>query len=178
MRWPASLETLSSLLASAASAPALSSLPSASSLLSASLSDALSAFLSVFLAAVLAAVLSAFLAATFAALSVLSAWVPLLPVSALPLFVLPSFFSGLAVFSLLSAALASFGAGGGAASFLAGAGGGCAGAINAITFWRKMATTGQSGESPSVLGNTARSASPPAIAAALAFGPSVATRWS
>jgi hypothetical protein len=87
-------------------------------------------------------------------------------------------FSGLAAFSLLSGALASFGAGGRAASFFGGAGGGCVGTISAITFWRKRATTGQSGESPSVLGKTARSASPLAIAAALAFGPSVATRWS
>src|SRR6516162_3236209 len=167
MRRPASFETLSSLLASAA--PVWSSLLPESSL-SASLSVALSVFL--------AAALSAFLAAILVVFSLLSFLAPLLPWSALAAFVLPAVFSGLAAFSLLSGALASFGAGGGAASFFAGAGGGCVGTISAITFWRKMATTGQSGESPSVLGKTARSASPFAIAAALAFGPSVATRWS
>jgi hypothetical protein len=169
--WPASFETLSSLLASAS---ALSALLSASPLLSASLSVALSAFLP--------AALSALLTAT---LAVLSAWSLL------------SFFSFLAPFlyrlwrpsfylcpspawrpSLCFPERSLLSAGGRAASFFGGAGGGCVGTISAITFWRKRATTGQSGESPSVLGKTARSASPSAIAAALAFGPSVATRWS
>src|SRR5262249_19624738 len=180
MRWPPSFETPSGLFAS--SSVAWASLLSESSLLPASLSVALSAFL--------AAVLSAFLAATLVVLSFLSPFsplspisllsvlVPLLPWSALAAFVLPAAFSGLAAFSLLSGALASFGEGGGAASFFAGADAGCVGTISAITFWRKMATTGQSGESPSVLGKTARSASPFAIAAALALGPSVATRRS
>src|SRR5262249_12229409 len=146
--------------------------------------------LSVAFSAFLAAVLSAFLAASLEVLSFLSPFsplppvslwsvlAPLLPCSALAAFVLPADFSGLAAFSLRYGAVASFGVGGGSASFFAGTGGGCVGTISATTFWRKMATTGQSGESPSVLGKTARSASPLAIAAALALGPSVATRWS
>src|SRR6516162_1868420 len=153
MRRPASFETLSSLLASAA--PVWSSLLPESSL-SASLSVALSVFLVAALSAFLAAILVVLsLWSLLSLLSFLSFLAPLLPWSALPAFVLPAAFSSLAAFSLLSGALASFGAGGGAASFFAGAGGGCAGTISAITFWRKMATTGQSGESPSVLGKTA-----------------------
>src|SRR5581483_8294495 len=57
----------------------------------------------------------------------------------------------------------------------AGAGDGGAGTTKAITFCRRMATTGQSGESPTVVGSTARSAWPVAIACAVAAPPSVGT---
>src|SRR6516225_3814100 len=107
MRRPASFETLSSLLASAA--PVWSSLLPESSL-SASLSVALSVFLAAALSAFLAAILVVL--SLWSLFSLLSFLAPLLPWSALAAFVLPAVFSGLAAFSLLSGALASFGAGG------------------------------------------------------------------
>src|SRR5580698_1084852 len=73
----------------------------------------------------------------------------------------------------LAAALAFAGA---VAAGEAGGGGG-AGTIKAMTFCRRIATTGQSGESPTVVGNTARSAWPVAIAFAVAAPPSVGTIW-
>src|SRR5271154_1200173 len=80
-------------------------------------------------------------------------------------------FAGLAV--LVALGLATFLAGGGvAAAAAAGAAAGVAagaGTISAITFCRRMATTGQSGDLPTVVGMMARSALPLLKACALAL---------
>src|SRR5580704_13989563 len=84
-------------------------------------------------------------------------------------------FVGLAV--LVALGLAPFLAGAGVAA-AAGAGVGVAagaGTISAITFCRRMATTGQSGDLPTVVGTMARSALPLFKACALALALSVAT---
>src|SRR5580700_1127777 len=100
----------------------------------------------------------------------------------LAVFVAFAGFAGLAV--LVAAGVAPFLAGAGAAA-TAGAGVGAgagAGTISAITFCRKMATTGQSGDLPMVVGTMARSATPLFKACALALALSVVTtcncRWS
>src|SRR5580692_12183048 len=83
--------------------------------------------------------------------------------------------AGLAV--LVALGVAAFLAGAGAAAAAAagvGVGAG-AGTISAITFCRRMATTGQSGDLPTVVGTMARSALPLVKASALASALSVAT---
>src|ERR1700693_4082943 len=80
-------------------------------------------------------------------------------------------FAGLAV--LVAFGLAPFLAGARAAA-ASGAGVG-AGTISAITFCRRIATTGQSGDLPMVVGTMARSALPPFNACALALALSVVT---
>src|SRR5579862_1027273 len=81
-------------------------------------------------------------------------------------------FAGLAVLAALR--LAPFLVGAGVAAAGAGVGAG-AGTISAITFCRRMATTGQSGDLPTVVGTMARSALPLVKASALASALSVAT---
>src|SRR5580704_18092137 len=84
-------------------------------------------------------------------------------------------FAGLAV--LVALGVAAFLAGAGAAAAAAagvGVGAG-AGTISAITFCRRMATTGQFGDLPTVVGTIARSALPLLKACALAMALSVVT---
>src|SRR5580700_2124973 len=80
-------------------------------------------------------------------------------------------FAGLAV--LVALGVAAFLAGAGAAA--AAAAGVGVGTISAITFCRRMATTGQSGDLPIVVGTMARSALPLLKACALASALSVVT---
>src|SRR6202158_2205794 len=75
-------------------------------------------------------------------------------------------FAGLAVFVFLVGAAAGGGAGGGA------------GTISAMTFCRRIAITGQSGDLPTVVGTIARSAPRLLKACALALALSVATSTS
>ena len=87
-------------------------------------------------------------------LSFLSFLAPL----AVPLAATAAFLASLPAFCSFSVPAVSSFFGGGVASFLAGTLGGDAGTMSAITFWRTMATTGQTRELPVVLGRIARSA--------------------
>src|ERR1700722_18895149 len=87
-------------------------------------------------------------------------------------------FAGLAVLVALGAAPFLAGAGAAAAAGAGVGAGAGAGTISAITFWRRMATTGQSGDLPIVDGTMARSALPFRKASSPALALSVATTCS
>src|SRR6202051_3447569 len=87
-------------------------------------------------------------------------------------------FAGLAVLAALGAATFLAGAGAAAAAGAGVGAGAGAGTISAITFCRRMATTGQSGDLPIVDGTMARSALPLRKASSPALALSVATTCS